>query len=237
MHVFLIHTHADLPGVEVIGRTTFTVTNAADTFDWTEYGFKLTVPSNSLPAGMDQCQLDILASTAGVYKFPDNHHLVSGVFWVRPSAPGPFRQQLTMEIQHCAKITSFAKLSFVRASCTTTRPYIFKPLRSQYCSFSEQKGFVFVNHFSAGAVTVERENCPSIRKCCAILYYLEREVSLCTNIHVVVAWNTKVHQKVYCVYNNYNELTYSLRYIHAGSGAILRQKITSKKWALCICGV
>ncbi len=192
--------YTDLPGVEVIGRTTFIVTNAADRFNWTEHGFKLTVPPNSLPAGVDQCQLDIIASTAGDYQFPVDHQLVSGVFWVRPSAPGRFRQQLAMEIQHCAKITSSTKLSFVRASCSQiTRPYVFKPFRSRYCFF-EQKGAVFVNHFSGYAETVEGEESPSLRHHCAILYYLGREGSLCTDIHVVVIWNDKTKLKVIVVW-------------------------------------
>ncbi len=76
--------HTDLLGVEVMGRTTFVITNSMDQFNWKEYGFGLTVPANSLPAGVDQCQLDIMASTVGKYQFPDNHQLVSGVFWVRP---------------------------------------------------------------------------------------------------------------------------------------------------------
>ncbi len=182
------------------GRTTFIITNKADTFPWTEYGFKLTVPPDSLPAGVDQCVLDIIASTAGEYQFPDNHHLVSGVFWIRPSTPGQFKQQLMMEIQHCAKTTSSTKLSFMRAFCSQkTLPYTFEPVNSQYCSFSGQEGLVSVAHFSGYAETVEAiegENSSSIRHYAAILYYLPREVSLCTDIHIVVVWNDKTKLQV-----------------------------------------
>ncbi len=195
MFKFLTHIHADLPGVDVIGRTTFIVTNAADTFNWTEYGFKLTVPPNSLPAGVDQCQLDIIASTAGDYQFPDDHHLVSGVFWVRPSAPGRFRQQLTMEIQHCAKMTSSTKLSFVRARCSQERlPYRFRQVEGGD-SFPENRwyGSLKVTHFSGLAVVGKGAKIDYT----ASFYYLTPDSPPPTiEIYFTICKDTKVHNKV-----------------------------------------
>ncbi len=78
-------------------------------------------PSTGLAMGSSspypgaQRRLDIKASVAGQYQFPDNLLLVSGVFWLRPHPSGQFQQQLTVEIQHCAKMTSSTNLSFVRA--------------------------------------------------------------------------------------------------------------------------
>ncbi len=60
----ILFTDVDLRGVEVLARTTITVTNSPQTFDWV-YGFKLTIPQGSLPAGVDLCQLDTVASAAG----------------------------------------------------------------------------------------------------------------------------------------------------------------------------
>ncbi|XP_064402405.1 uncharacterized protein LOC135348156 [Halichondria panicea] len=103
----------DFPGVEVVARTCVIITNSPQTFHWVGYGFKLTILQGSLPAGVDQCQLEIKASVAGQYQFPDDLQLVSGVFWIHPLPLCRFQQQLTVEIQHCAKITSSTKLSFL----------------------------------------------------------------------------------------------------------------------------
>ncbi len=191
--VRILFSHADPPGVEVTGRTTFVATNLGSILNWTEYGFRLTVPADSLPAGVDQCPLDIVASTAGLYQFPDDLQLVSGVFWVRPGAPGPFRQQLTVEIQHCAKMTSSTKLSFVRARCSEeSLPYRFRQVQGGG-SFTEHSsyGSLEVTHFSGLAVTGEDVE----RRYTASLYYLgslphERD------IHFVINWDDEIHKTV-----------------------------------------
>ena len=68
----------DLQGVEVLQKTTVTVTNSECTFVWEGYGLKLHIPENSLPSDMKQITLTIVASIAGHYKFPENSSLFSG---------------------------------------------------------------------------------------------------------------------------------------------------------------
>ncbi len=190
----ILSSHADLPGVEVTGRTTFIATNLGDIFDWTEYGFRLTVPADSLPAGVDQCPLDIVASTAGLYQFPNDLQLVSGVFWVRPGAPGRFRQQLTVEIQHCANITSSTKLSFVRARCSQeSLPYSFKQVEGGG-SFTEHSsyGSLKVTHFS-GTAAVGKGDVVYI----ASLYYRRPNSPPPTiEIYFTIRKDTELHKKV-----------------------------------------
>ncbi len=67
---------------------------------------------------MDECPLDIVASTTGLYQFLNNLQLVSVVLWVRPGAPGRFRQQLTVEIQDFTMRTNSTKFLFMRAFCS-----------------------------------------------------------------------------------------------------------------------
>ncbi|XP_064407131.1 uncharacterized protein LOC135351978 isoform X3 [Halichondria panicea] len=183
----------DLPGVKVLASTCVIVTNSPQTFHWVGYGFKLTIPQGSLPAGVDQCQLDIMASVAGKYKFPYNLQLVSGVFWVRSHLPGQFQQLLTVEIQHCAKMNSTAKLSFVRARCSQKNlPYTFKQLEGSG-SFTDKTsyGLLELNNFSGLAVAgkdVERE-----RVYTASLYYFGSELHS-REIHFVVSWNDEIHR-------------------------------------------
>ena len=193
----LCFIHTDLPGVEVLARTTIIVTNSADTFNWDGYGFNLTIPQGSLPAGVDQCRLDIVASVAGKYQFPDNLQLVSGVFWVRPHPSGRFKQQLIIEIQHCAKMTSSTKLSFVRAYCSQKHlPYKFEVVDS-HASFSEHSsyGVLKINHFSGYANAVKTTEGVAEQHYIASLYYFEESPSI-SRIHFVITWNTDSHRKV-----------------------------------------
>ena len=169
------------------------VTNSPQTFHWVGYGFKLTIPQGSLPVGVDQCRLDIKASVAGHYQFPDNLQLISGVFWMRPYPSGQFQQQLTVEIQHCAKMTSSTKLSFVRAHCSQeSLPYTFKQLegRGSFTEYSSY-GSLELSHFSGLAVTGEDVE----RVYTASLYYLGSELHS-REIHFVVNWDNEIHKTV-----------------------------------------
>ena len=175
------------------------ITNSSQTFVWYGHGFKLHIPQGSLPAGIDRCRLDIMASVAGDYQFPDNLQLVSGVFWVRPYPPGPFQQLLAVEIQHCsAKSTSSTNLSFVRARCSQENlPYTFKHVERRG-SFADQTsyGSLELNQFSGLAVTGEDVE----RVYTASLYYLGSEPHS-REIHFVVSWNDEIHRTVSdCIY-------------------------------------
>ena len=186
----ILFTDVDLRGVEVLARTTITVTNSPQTFDWV-YGFKLTIPQGSLPAGVDLCQLDTVASAAGQYQFPDNLQLVSGVFWIRPLPLCRFQQQLTVEIQHCVKITSSTKLSFVRAHCSQeSLPYTFKQLEGRG-SFTKHSsyGLLELNHFSGLAVAGEDVD---DKWYISSLYY-QRSDPRTLDIHFVITWDTCIH--------------------------------------------
>ena len=172
------------------------VTNSHQTFHWVGYGFKLTIPQGSLPASVDQCRLDIKASVVGQYQFPDSLQLVSAVFWIRPLPLCRFQQQLTVEIQHCAKITSSTKLSFVRAHCSQKHlPYTFEVVDS-HASFSEHSsyGVLEINHFSGyGIETTDGTE----RRYIASLYCFEDlSNTVSKNIDVVVTLDTDVHKEV-----------------------------------------
>ena len=207
-HLPTLIVHSDLPGVEAVAHTHVIITNSSQTFVWDGHGFKLTIPQDSLPAGVDQCQLDIKASVAGQYQFPDNLQLVSGVFWMRLRPSGRFQQQLTVEIQHCAKMTSSTKLSFVRAHCSQeSLPYTFKQLKG--CgSFTVQRpyGSLELSQFSGLAVTgedVEREYTAS-------LYYFGSELHS-REIHFVVNWNDAIHRTV----SDHNYVQFSQHQFHS----------------------
>ena len=185
-----------LRGVEVVASTSVVLTNSLTTFDWSGHGLKLTVPLDSLPAGVDQCRLDIVASTTGQYHFPDTLQLVSGVFWVRPGVPGLFRQVLTVEVQHCAKMSSSTKLSFVRAHCSQENlPYRFKEVEGRG-SFTEHSSYssLEVTHFSGLAIAADS---PIDLLYVSSLYYLKPN-SRTIEIYFTINQDEETHNTVSC---------------------------------------
>ena len=166
------------------------VTNSGQSFYWSGYGFKLHSPPGSLPSGVDRCVLHIYASLAGQYQLPDNVVLVSAVFWVRCDPPCRFKQKLTVEIQHCAKMTSSTKLTFVRAVCSQeSLPYTFKKL--EHGSFSEQSscGCLEVNGFSGFGVGGKGQ---VDRSYIASLWYSKADPPN-IDIHFSITWDVKCH--------------------------------------------
>ena len=94
----------NLRGVEVCGEMTVVVYSSHNQqITWPGYGLRLNIPKGCLPAGMEQCTINIMASIAGQYESPDSFHPVSPVFWLRCEDVHKFITPITLEIQHCAK--------------------------------------------------------------------------------------------------------------------------------------
>ena len=142
--VFLSTAH--IRGVEVIAKETFTITQEAVKLNFEGYGFKLCVPKNSLPAEVSETQLSVRVSLSGPFQMPFNCELASAVYWV--SSPHKFVKCITVEIQHCAALSSgkqCSQLTFVHTKCTQKElPYIFK----------EKVGGVFTSHSSYGSLSL-----------------------------------------------------------------------------------
>ena len=165
---------------------------------WEGFGLKLHIDEGSLPAGVDQCSLNMKASLAGQYKLPDNLYLVSAIFWLRCEPMCLFTKPVTVEMQHCARRENveIAKLTFVRAVCSQKQlPYTFKQLGGDFSSHSSY-GVVDVNGFSGLAIAQEGT---SERYYLANL--LSKEVKghharVILEIFFVVVCNTKAHCNV-----------------------------------------
>ena len=142
--VFLSTAH--IRGVEVIAKETFTITQEAVKLNFEGYGFKLCVPENSPPAEVSETQLSVRVSLSGQFQMPSNCELVSAVYWV--SSPYKFMKPITVEIQHCAALSSSkqcSQLTFVHTKCTQKKlPYIFE----------EKVGGVFIPHSSYGSLSL-----------------------------------------------------------------------------------
>ena len=162
---------------------------------WEGFGLKLHIRKGSLPAGMEQCILQIKASLAGQYEFPENSHLVSAIFWLRCETVHEFTKPITVEIQHCAKSENVAnlKLNFVRAICSQKQlPYIFKQLPGGNFTSRSSYGVIELNSFSGVGITQEGSEDREYR---SRLFYLKQE-TICHEIHFVVTWNIAAHLTV-----------------------------------------
>ena len=170
------------------------VTNDQLSFYWEGYGLRLNIPKGSLPEGVEQCTIKILASLAGQYEFPEEFYLVSGVFWLRCEPMVKFTNLISLEIQHCAKAENVSKLSFVRAVCNQEKlPYTFKQL-NQAISSRSSYGLTRLQHFSGVAITQEGSQ---DRGYVAKLFYRNRSISnIYYDIHFVVTWDIDLHHTV-----------------------------------------
>ena len=183
----------NLRGVEVCGEVTVVIHSShGKQITWPGYGLRLNIPKGCLLAGMEQCTINIKASLAGQYEFPENSHLVSAIFWLRCEDVHKFTKPITVEIQHCAKSESVTNLSFVRAVCSQKQlPYTFKQLPGGNFTSHSSYGVIELNSFSGVGVTQEGSE---DREYCSQLFYLGHP-NPC-NIHFVVSWNVEAHLTV-----------------------------------------
>ena len=186
-----------LPGVDVCGTATVVINHSSLEWQWEKFGLKLHVRDNALPAGIEQCHININASLSGHYEFPDDHHLVSTIFWFQCDPPCTLAKSITVELQHCAISHNVSKLRFVKAVCTQEQlPYIFHSVARG--SFSEHSYFGSLEMKRFSGVGIIQEGSPERKYLSTLLYKEERfhGSGLCFLLYFVVTWNTVTHQTV-----------------------------------------
>ena len=213
-----------LRGVDIIGETSLLVTGEASTLHWAGYGLKVHIPQGSLPAGMEECRVDVKAGLTGQFEFSKGSELVSAVYYF--CSPVKFSHPLTVEIQHCAKSTIVSSLSFVVAKCSQEDlPYKFNALRSGVFTPHSCYGSIALSHFSIIGIT--SENGADIQYC-SKLYYLGNIVDwkvhfvITKDLETFITVNIIISLFSYCdttlqrsmVYFNQQELFQSLQRSH-----------------------
>ena len=133
-----------------MGVTTFTATREATTLNWEEYGFTLHIPEGALPPDVELCHIHVKSSIHGHYQLPDDHELVSSVFWIM--CHHKLSKPATMEIEHCAAVTTHdqcSALTFVRSHCTQEKlPYTFVPFPEGVFTPGSSFGSICLSRFS-----------------------------------------------------------------------------------------
>jgi len=191
----LLYYDTDLPGVAVDSRISIIVTNSHSSFSWDDYGFNLHIPQDSLPPGVPHSTLDLIASSDGEYR---DQEWFSPVYWVRPNPLCRFQKPLTLEIQHCAKVTSTTELTFVKASCSQEKlPYEFREVKEKGVFSSDSSfGSVEVHGFSGYAITGRSYQSDDIEMIyiASFFYLYSKPTSI--DIYFNIAPDQKVFQKV-----------------------------------------
>ena len=164
-----------LRGVDVIGETSLSVTNEAQTFHWAGYGIKLHIPPASLPAGVGQSSIDIKASLTGKFHLPENTTLVSAVYWIHCLVE--FCHPIVVEIQHCATPSDDPSLTFARAS-QEEPPYKFAALQGGLFQPDSSYACIQLKQFSLTSIIQKllKSLWPE-RKYCAQVYYTREAVN------------------------------------------------------------
>ena len=184
-----------LRGVNVIAETSVLVTNEAQTFNWKGYGLKLHIPPGTLPADLEECRLLMKVGLSGQFELPENTSLVSAVYWIDTEPRCKFSQHLTMEIQHCVKLTLTSKLSFVHARCSQKHlPYAFEAKDGGVFSTESAYGCVQLTHFSIWSV-IYKMLVPGVQLYSASVYYLRKGVNR-IDIHFAIIKNLEAHATV-----------------------------------------
>ena len=186
-------------GIEVCGETCIVVTNSAQSFEWEGYGLKLHFQENSLPKGIKQITIIIMASTAGHYVLPENSNLVSAVYWFYCEPKCKLEKQATLELEHCAKSENISKLSFIGAISSRGKlPYAFSQIEGGQFSGGSSYGVLDLHKFCGKGIGQDGSDEKEYR---ASVLYLKHEherphqeicftVTLNLSVHLTVSWNT-----------------------------------------------
>ena len=138
-----------LRGVEIIDQTSFTYTNKAQSFLWSNRGFKMHFPANASPPEVNQCRIHVKVSLFGQFHFPKNTELISGQYWI--ATRHIFIKPVTVEIQHCAldDPQQQSPLTYIVAKRSAEElSYQFKTLEGGVFSPSSRYGSINLTHFS-----------------------------------------------------------------------------------------
>ncbi len=80
------------------------ITNKSMKFS--HFGIKISVLENSLPEGIDTCVLHTSFELSTNFEIPANSELVSSIYHMKCEPKVQFKKPLTLEIQHCASLSS-----------------------------------------------------------------------------------------------------------------------------------
>ena len=192
---------ADLPGMDVIARTEVVIhNNRAKSFEWKGYGFKLLIPSDVLPHGVESCIITIRVGLFGHFQLPQQYDLISATYEIRTTTE--LARPITMEIEHCSHCNSphdSRNLTFAVAKTSQKEPpYKFELRQGGFSPSLSQYGSISIQQFSVFTILRYIGQCflpsPPLHYC-AHLYYIRKKMTD-WRIHFVITRDLEVEFKV-----------------------------------------
>ena len=119
-----------------------------ESFDCSEYGFKLHVPNGALPETHSECTIRVQVNPYGQHKLPEKGTLVSALYEI--SCPVKLRKPVQLEMQHCAiikKDEQKSSLTFVKAQNSH-----FQPIEGGEFSLDSSYATISLESFSILAI-------------------------------------------------------------------------------------
>ena len=116
--------------------------------EWSGYGFYIEVPKGALSPGVT-ASVTVKVIFGDHFKLPENRQLISAIYWVSSSME--FLKEVSVNIQHCAVITSEEQLSefkfIIAKSFQEVPPYHFKEREGLFSTHSRY-GTIKLKQFS-----------------------------------------------------------------------------------------
>lgn len=165
--------------------------------NWETRGFKLHVPKDASPPGVNEVSISVKAATSCECILPANTELVSGVYAV--STSHVFTKPVTLEVEHSCFFESpdcAGGLIFGRCSKDNGPPYHFEILEGGSFSTGNKFGSVSLKKFSRFAVlrNLLSSFAPSVRYSASLYYSADRKNRW--HIYFVITRDTKILKQV-----------------------------------------
>ncbi len=170
------------------------VTNKSKEFS--NFGIKITVPENSLPEGIDTCVLHISFELSTDFEIPANFELFSSIYRVKCEPEVQFKKPLTLEIQHCASLSSDHQQRLVLARATRQRK-TFEILEGGHFPIGQCYGSIQLTRFSRfGAFVRKLRGIPIVNERMYSALLFSRKNLPVIDIKCVVCLDLQTHVEV-----------------------------------------
>ena len=170
------------------------ITNKSMKFS--NFGIKISVLENSLPEGIDTCVLHISFELSTDFETPANFELLSSIYRVKCEPKVQFKKPLTLEIQHCASLSSDhhqQKFVFARATDQSKK---FEILEGGHFPIGERYGSIQLTRFSRLGVFIRKLLDFPTEKMYSALLFRKNLARHTIDVKCVVCQDLATHVKV-----------------------------------------
>ncbi len=189
--------HSDnLHGADIVGEKLYLIKgNSPQSLDWSEYGFRMLFPQNTLPPH-ETCEVTVHTLIGEDFEFPEGTELVSGVYSV--SFAKEIDQPIRVEIQHCVALTSQNDADGMIFAATDSESDVFNPvIGAEFFPDDNRYGIVNQMHFCRRKLAVLQKKTSRNSLCYfGILFYKTVQFNYQWTVHFFAMKAIKTNWKV-----------------------------------------